>query len=304
MKSYIDLFINYIKNERRYSDNTIKSYQRDLSDLETFLSSSGEAEIKKLTYQDMRLFLAYLNEQKLKSTSIARKISSARSFFTYLLEQGEIETDPMQLIHYKVKKQRLPEFFYEEEMNQLLEISATIESKTQLRDQAIIELLYSSGLRVSEICNLKLSQYNKTVQLLRVIGKGNKERIVPMGDKAVQILDLYLKEWRPQYQNNLSQAAIFIHEKGMPLTPYHIRKILEKINQQSSINTKIYPHKIRHTFATHLLNHGADMRSVQEMLGHENLSTTQIYTHLSNNQKRQAYLDAHPRARRTTKGED
>lgn len=296
-------FINCLANERRYSEHTIKSYQRDLNDLALFFSTTGNAEINNIDYQDMRLYLAYLNEKQLSSNTIARKLSSARSFFNYLLEQKLIDQDPMQLIHFKSKKQKLPEFFYEEEMVKLLEVAETTDSPNQLRDHAMIELLYCSGLRVSELCNLKLSQYNKAVQMLRVIGKGNKERIVPIGDKAVIAIEVYLQDWRPHYQNELSQGHLFINDKGKALTSHQVRKALEHIHQLAGLNSTIYPHKIRHSFATHLLNNGADMRSVQEMLGHENLSTTQIYTHLSNNQKRQAYLNAHPRAKRLSKGE-
>lgn len=304
MRQYIENFLSYLLNERRYSENTIDSYQRDLNELYDFLNSSGSTEVQSVSYQDMRYYLAYLNEQQYSPASISRKLSSARSFFNYLVLEEVLESHPLDLIHYPAKQQRLPEFFYEEEITKLIESAYRMETPTRLRDVAIIELLYSSGLRVSELCELKVSQINMAVQLVRVIGKGNKERIVPLGDKALEAIKTYLNQWRNEHRVDPQVHQLLIDEKGKPLKPGQIRRILEKINQAAGLNATIYPHKLRHTFATHLLNNGADLRSVQEMLGHENLSTTQIYTHLSTDKMRQAYLNAHPRAKRRTKEND
>ncbi|MGY3814849.1 tyrosine recombinase XerC [Globicatella sulfidifaciens] len=301
MQTYIENFLAYLLNERRYSENTIISYQKDLNELYQFLDSSGSTEVSEVTYQDMRYYLAFLNEQQYRPATISRKLSSARSFFNYLVLEDVLESHPLDLIHYRAKEQRLPEFFYEEEINKLIETAYQMETDTRIRDAAIIELLYSSGLRVSELCDLKVSQVNVAVQLVRVIGKGNKERIVPLGDKALKAIKEYQATWRQEHHHDPSVHQLFINQKGQPLKPDHIRKILCEINQAAGLNAAIYPHKIRHTFATHLLNNGADLRSVQEMLGHENLRTTQIYTHLSTDKMRQAYLNAHPRARRKTK---
>lgn len=301
MQKFIENFLAYLLNERRYSENTIVSYQRDLNELYQFLESSGSTDVSDVTYQDMRYYLAFLNEQQYRPASISRKLSSARSFFNYLVLEEILDSHPLDLIHYQAKEQRLPEFFYEEEINKLIETAYQMETDTRLRDAAIIELLYSSGLRVSELCDLKVSQINVAVQLIRVIGKGNKERIVPLGDKALAVIKQYQSTWRKEHHVDASVHQLFINEKGQPLKPAQIRQILEQINTATGLNATIYPHKIRHTFATHLLNNGADLRSVQEMLGHENLSTTQIYTHLSSDKMRQAYLSAHPRAKRKTK---
>lgn len=298
MRIIIEQFLGYLTNERRYSDNTVTSYQRDLEDLLLFLETTGSVEIGKIDYQDMRLFLAYLTEKQLSSATIMRKLSSVRSFFKYAMREGYVSHQPLELIHYQNRKQRLPEFFYEEEMQQLLDSAYQLETPTILRDRAILELFYSSGLRLSELRQLTLKQINISVQLIRVVGKGNKERIVPLGDKAMKALKQYLQQWREQYVNGDTQGAVFITEKGKAKSTAQVRKVLEKLSQAAGLTVSMYPHKLRHTFATHLLNHGADMRSVQEMLGHENLSSTQIYTHLSTAQMRQAYLNAHPRAKR------
>ncbi|MBD3948422.1 tyrosine recombinase XerC [Tuanshanicoccus lijuaniae] len=301
MKQLMASFIDYLTNERRYSAHTITAYQKDLDDFYQFLEQTGDASIHLIDYQDMRLYLARMNELQLSSNSIARKLSSLRSFFKYAMREEAIEYNPLELIHYKSKKQRLPEFFYEEEMKQLLDTAYQLDNVTIIRDRAILELLYGSGLRVSELCELQLKQINQAIQMVRVIGKGNKERIVPMSDSANAAVKSYVKEWRSLYLTKDTNGHLFISEKGLPLKSYEVRNILESLKQAAGLTVSIYPHKLRHTFATHLLNNGADMRSVQEMLGHENLSSTQIYTHLSTQQMRETYLNAHPRAKRKTK---
>ncbi|MBR7927143.1 tyrosine recombinase XerC [Aerococcaceae bacterium zg-ZUI334] len=301
MEQLIESFIDYLTNERRYSDHTVTAYRKDLYDFYQFLEQTGDTSIHLIDYQDMRLYLARMNELQLSSNTIARKLSSLRSFFKYAMREDAIDYNPLELIHYKSKKQRLPEFFYEEEMTQLLDTAYQLDTDTIVRDRAILELLYGSGLRVSELCHLQLKQVNQSVQMIRVIGKGNKERIVPMSDSANAAIKLYVKEWRPRYLTQDNIGHLFITEKGQPLRSEQVRKILESLKQAAGLHVSMYPHKLRHTFATHLLNNGADMRSVQEMLGHENLSSTQIYTHLSTQQMRETYLNAHPRAKRKTK---
>lgn len=304
MKEIILNFLNYLETNRRYSLHTINSYQRDLEEMHEFFETSGNASLKEISYQDMRLYLAYLNEKGYSSNSISRKLSSIRSFHKYALEEGYIEDTPMQLIHYKSKTKRLPEHFYTEEVEQLFQTVYQSEDEDALVQQLMLELLYGAGIRVSELCDLKLKQVNFELQLIRVVGKGNKERIVPIGDKAVETMKAYLKHWRALYLNELTEHALLINQKGKAYSPNMVRSLLKKINLKAGLKTNIYPHKFRHTFATHLLNNGADMRSVQEMLGHENLSSTQIYTHLSNNEMRKAYINAHPRAKRQTKETD
>lgn len=291
-------FIQYLKVERRYSDHTLTAYQKDLEDLYHFLETSGNPDLSDIDYGTMRLYLAYLSEKQYASRSIARKISAARSFFQYCLYHQLIDKDPMTLIQYQVRQERLPEYFYPEEIQSLIQQVYKKQSKSPYRDIVVLELLYGSGLRVSELCNLQLGQIEFNVQILRVIGKGNKERIVPMSDPATLAIQHYLNEERSILLSGATSPYLLISNTGKQFYPGLVSKLLKDLNQASGLQTSIFPHKLRHTFATHLINNGADMRSVQEMLGHENLSTTQIYTHLSSSQMRQAYLKAHPRANR------
>lgn len=298
MQEEIDAFLQYLRIERRYSNHTITAYQKDLSDLLEFLQTTGQASIKSLDYGTMRLFLAHLNSQGLKARSIARKLSAARSFCHYALSEGFISTDPMALIHYQVKEDRLPEYFYPQEMQQLLDVAYQGQGPTKYRDAAILEVLYGSGLRVSELCGLNLAQPDLSLGIMRVLGKGSKERIVPISDPASSAIKAYLDLERHLLLSQDSGQTLFLSARGKPMYPAMVNQILKTLSQKAGLTTTIYPHKLRHTFATHLINNGADMRSVQEMLGHEKLSTTQIYTHLSSKQMRESYLNAHPRAKR------
>lgn len=306
MKEYIDKFIMYLKNERRYSEKTVIAYQKDLLEFYAFIQSSGEVDIKALTYQDLRLFVAHLNERQLARTTVARKLSSLRSFFKYGLEQGWVESNPMELVNYSVKKQRLPDFFYEDEMEQIFEAIRDSKSPMQAMDSAIVELLYATGMRVSELCDLELSQIDFNLSMARVIGKGEKERIVPIGDVAMKSLNHYIETLRPELVAKAKEAdrqLVFLSKSGKPFSSTLVRKELNAIVEEAGLKLSIHPHKLRHTFATHLLNNGADMRSVQELLGHQDLSSTQIYTHVTKDRLRSAYMDVFPRAKRITEEE-
>lgn len=308
MNENIATFINYLLNERRYSSLTIQAYQRDLTEFEAFLESSGGIVFEQIAYQDVRLYLAYLTEKQLSRTTIARKLSSLRSFFKYAIQQKWTESNPMALVQYQSKKQRLPDFFYESEINSIIEAAKKDDHPSAIRNVAILELLYATGMRVSECCQLNMSQIDFNIQMIRVIGKGNKERIVPVGDKAITAIVDYQKNLREQLIANIPNSPytdyLFLSDKGKPLTAAQVRTILNRIVEQQGLNLKIHPHKLRHTFATHLLNNGADMRSVQELLGHVDLSSTQIYTHVTKDKLRQTYLQVHPRAKRQSKTEE
>lgn len=303
MRAAIQSFLAYINNERRYSRHTLQAYQRDLEEFQVFIDQSGGGKLAELTYQDMRLFLAYLNERGLSSTTISRKLSSLRSFFAYCLRREWIDQDPMELITYKAKKERLPDFFYEEEISQLLEAARCDQAPHKERNLALLELLYGTGMRVSECVGLKLTQVDLDRQWLRVIGKGNKERLIPFGDPAALAVKSYLSQDRPRLVSSESGDFLFLSDKGKPLTRHQLRRILQALVDQHHLTVTVHPHKFRHSFATHLLDHGADLRSVQELLGHENLSSTQIYTHISNASLKKAYLNAFPRAKRQSKEE-
>lgn len=308
MLKQIEQFEHYLRNERYYSEHTVSGYMRDLMEFHTFLASSGETQLVNLTYQDMRLYLVYLNERQLASATIGRKLSTLRSFFKFALMQRWITTNPMDLLHTPNNKQRLPNFFYENEISQLIEAARRDETSDAPLLLSIIELLYATGMRISECCDLELSRIDLDIQMARVIGKGNKERIVPIGDVAINVLQQYLRVLRPDYVAKLAnpeeERYVFLTPKGKKITPQYVRYHLKKLIERSGLNLAIHPHKLRHSFATHLLNRGADMRSVQELLGHANLSSTQIYTHLTKDKLRQYYLNAHPRAKRTSIQED
>lgn len=304
MKEKIDLFVLYLRNERRYSELTIQAYQRDLKEFEDFLLKSGGLQFDQIGYQDVRLFVAFLTERQLSRTTIARKLSSLRSFFKYALQRNWTAVNPLELIQYKSKKQRLPEFFYENEINSILDAAEQDEHPSALRNIALLELLYATGMRVSECCELTLQQIDFTLQIIRVIGKGNKERIVPVGDQAMRAIRQYQMELREELLNKIPKSPysdyLFLSDKGKPLTAAQVRTILNRLVEKHGLNLSIHPHKLRHTFATHLLNNGADMRSVQELLGHVDLSSTQIYTHVTKDKLKETYLKVHPRAKRQT----
>ncbi|WP_273478573.1 tyrosine recombinase XerC [Ignavigranum ruoffiae] len=304
MDHYIHDFINYLRVERRYSERTVEAYQKDLSQFHDFLRGSGGGELQEIAYQDIRLYLAHLSEKGMQRTSIARHLSTLRSFFRYALSQDLIQDNPVDLIQFQVKKQHLPDFFYEDEMAALFASFDQVDYANKSRDLAILELFYATGMRVSELCQFQLNQLDFQVQLVRVIGKGNKERIVPVGDQAMARLQEYIDTLRPQllaHKPDPDNHTVFLSDKGLPIQAQQVRYILQSIVERSALHLQIHPHKLRHTFATHLLNHGADLRSVQELLGHEDLSSTQIYTHISKQELRKSYLAAHPRAQRQRK---
>ena len=227
----------------------------------------------------------------------------------FCVKQGYISDNPSELVEYQSKQQRLPEFFYPNEMSAIFKVAESSQHPLALRNLAILELLYASGMRVSELCDLTLDRVDTQIQMLRVIGKGNKERIIPIGDQAMAVLNHYLQTLRPQLLEQAASASdtnqqVFLSDKGQAISPDQVRKILQDIVDEGALHLEIHPHKLRHTFATHLLNNGADIRSVQELLGHSDLSSTQIYTHVTKDKLRQTYLAIHPRAKRHQRKED
>lgn len=302
MHQTIDLFIQYLINERRYSPETARAYDNDLKEFADFIEITGETSYDAITYQDIRYFIGHLSERNLSRRTIARKLSSLRAFYKYLTRMGWIESNPMNLVQFSVKENVLPDFFYEDELNQLLDAVAHSTSSQQPLQRAVLETLYATGMRVSELSNLALDQVEFDWGIIRVIGKGNKERIVPLGDIASEALQTYIHGMRQE--TNIQQLPnVFVSVTGKVLSPTTIRKLLDTIVEESGLNLSIHPHKLRHSLATHLLNNGADLRSVQELLGHEDLSSTQIYTHVTKDKLRQQYLNVFPRANRQTKEE-
>jgi len=289
-------YINYLEAERNASRYTVRNYTTDLLDFFQFLRDKGISSLKEVDRHVLRDYLSQLMEQGFVKASIARKLSAIRSFYRYLLREGMVPTSPIMTSSPKLDR-RLPSFLTIDEVGRLLE-APDLSTPQGQRDRALMELLYASGLRVSELVNLNLEQVNLDTNEIRVWGKGSKERIVLMGKPAAEALRTYLKQGRPKLFGTKIRMtnALFINRYGGRLIERRVQRILEKCANIVGIGKRVYPHMLRHTFATHLLDGGADLRVVQELLGHANLSSTQIYTHVTKSQARKVYLSAHPMA--------
>lgn len=296
MNVSLKLFLEYLQIEKNYSQYTIEHYQHDISNFLMFMSEQAIDHLNKVQYSDARLYLTVLYERKLARKTVARKISSLRSFYKFMVREKETDENPFALVNIPKAEKRLPEFFYEDEL-QLLFQSCEAETPLGQRNKALLELLYATGIRVSECCQIRLRDLDFYLSTVLVHGKGNKERYVPFGSFAEDSLERYINDGRQKLLNGKEvNDTLFLNHRGGPLTDRGIRKILNSIIDHSALNGKIHPHMLRHTFATHLLNNGADLRSVQELLGHAFLSSTQIYTHVTNEHLRKTYMSHHPRA--------
>ncbi|WP_242550270.1 tyrosine recombinase XerC [Candidatus Enterococcus murrayae] len=290
-------FMSYLITERGYSNKTKEAYQRDLDDFCDFLRDSGEPLLISVNHLDVRVYLAFLNDRKYSRNTISRKIASLRSFYQYLLKHEKIKENPFSYVHLKKKQARLPRFFYEKEIESLFDSVNGVKPLDQ-RNRALLEVLYGSGLRVSECANLKLSVIDFDNNVLLIHGKGNKDRYVPLGSYAADAILEFIRDGRKRLMNHFGKDHdyLFINHRGEKITSAGIEYVLNQIIKKSSLASDIHPHMLRHTFATHLLNNGADLRTVQELLGHANLSTTQIYTHVTKESLQKNYRSFHPRA--------
>lgn len=286
MKRYIEKFTSYLEIEKNASSYTILNYKVDLDEFSDFLK---DIPIEKVDYITLRKFLAHLKAKNLKSRTLARKISCLRTFFRFLCRESYLKSNPTTLLLTPKLDKRLPEFLTEDEMVKLLEAPSKDELFC-LRDRAILESLYSTGMRIGELVGLNIDDVDFIAGVVKVRGKGKKERLLPVGEKALTALRRYIENRKKKTDE------LFLNKNGTRLSDRGVRDILEKYIRQTSSKENISPHTLRHSFATHLLNNGADLRSVQELLGHVNLSTTQIYTHLSTERLKNIYDKAHPRA--------
>ena len=292
----VDRFIASLRTAQDLSQHTIRAYSRDLREFLSFLKGSGiYKSIEDIDNIDIRGFLASLYHRGLKKSSISRKLASIRAFFRYLHREGLVRKNPARLVSGPKVSRPLPRFLTVDEAFSLMD---TPEGRRviRLRDKAILELLYSSGLRVSEISSLNIDDLDIAEQLIRVRGKGRKERIVPMGSKAVEDIKHYLPE--RLILKNRDPQALFLNLRGQRLTERSIRRIVNKCGRKIALKDRLSPHVLRHTFATHLLHRGADLRSIQEFLGHSSLSTTQRYTHVDIVHLKDVYDRSHPGAKR------
>lgn len=296
-QTWKDKFLRYLIVERGYSEKTREAYEEDLTNFERFLTESGEDDLLKINHLDVRVYLSYLTDERYSRNSISRKIASLRSFYQYLLKEEVIKENPFSYVHLKKKNLKLPRFFYENEMQALFD-SVKGEKPLDLRNQALLEVLYGSGIRLSECSNLKLAEIDFDSEVMFIHGKGNKERYAPLGSFAQDALQEYFEKGRKVLMDKYhkSHDYVFVNHHGEPITPTGIEYVLNQVIKKSSLDSSIHPHMLRHTFATHLLNNGADMRTVQELLGHANLSTTQIYAHVTKESLQKNYRSFHPRA--------
>jgi len=289
MEKYIEKFIRYLDIEKNYSKHTILNYRLDLEDFRKFLS---EAPLEKVDYLVLRKYLAALKEKNLGNRTVNRRLSALRSFFRFLTREGYIKTNPILILSSPKLEKHLPSFMTEDEVTKLIESAFQKNEKDErgLRDRAILETFYSTGLRISELVGLSMDDVDFISGIVKVMGKGKKERIAPIGEVAIAAIRKYLDKRKKQ--NN----AIFLNKNGGRITTRGVRDIVEKYIRSAGIKQGVSPHTFRHSFATHLLNRGADLRTVQELLGHANLSTTQIYTHLTTEKLKSVYDKAHPHA--------
>jgi len=301
MRLHRDRFITYLSVEKNASDNTISSYSRDIDQFEEFLKSSGEClgadndlDVKLIDQEAIRSFLSFLSKNGLWKSSMARKLACIRSFFRFLMREGVLKTNSAALVSTPKFSRPLPRFLSVDEVFHLLETPDT-STPSGLRDRALLETLYATGLRVSELTSLNIKDVDLSLGVVRVFGKGGKERIALLGRKAVDALKSYL-ERREDLKGQGSPDAFFLSSRGKRMSRRTVARLLEKYVDKCGLVRKVNPHALRHTFATHLLDNGADLRGIQELLGHSRLSTTQRYTHVSMSRLQEVYDRAHPRS--------
>lgn len=294
-ESYIRGYENYLRIEKSLSKNTVDAYLRDIKKLNGFFNNEeSNKKISHIKYEDFQIYLSFLNKNNINTRSQSRVISSMRSFFKFLILEKIISQNPTDLLENPKTGKKLPEFLTIEEID--LMVNQIDRSKSDgERNLAILEVLYGCGLRVSELIQLKISEIYWKEGFIRIIGKGNKERLVPLGKTATKHLKIYLSEVRIHQRIDKEFIDhVFINKTGSKLSRIMIFKIIKKLTKQSGISKNVSPHTLRHSFATHLVEGGADLRAVQEMLGHESITTTEIYTHLDKNYLKQTILDHHP----------
>jgi len=283
-------FLNYLKVERNYSPHTINNYRRDLVFLAEFIKQ------KKVDRLAAREYLLQLEKKGYARRSIARKLSAARSFFRYLAREKKVEQNPFENLLTPKLPRKLPNFLYPEEIKALFDATEG-KSPAGLRDRAILEMIYGTGMRVTEIFRININDVDLDEDEVRVFGKGSKERIVLFGSHARTALKKYLDKSRPALLCGRKNSSFFIGRRGSRISPRHVERIIRFYARKAGIQKKVTPHTLRHSFATHLLAGGADLRVVQELLGHVSLSTTQVYTHITKERLKQVYDLAHPRAK-------
>ena len=294
MNNYINEFLEYILKQRNYSPNTYKNYNIDIIEFEEYLIEK-KTNFKDVDYKFIKGYLMKLYDRKLSRNTIARKLSSLRSFYKYLFNNDVIKTNPFKYVSSPKKERKLPKYLGVSEIEEIFNVP-DIKAPLGQRDKVILEVFYASGIRVGELVNIKISNIDFYKKEILILGKGNKERIVEFGDYALDAINNYMNNGRKEIlkKSNKSNDYLILNSRGDKITTRGIEKIIDNIVKKVSIKKHISPHMLRHSFATHLLNEGCDILTVKELLGHESLETTQVYTHVSNERLREVYLKCHP----------
>jgi integrase/recombinase XerC len=295
---YVTQFLDYLQHERNVSPHTLRGYSRDLCDFLEFVRAGDAFVPASVDALAIRGFLASLRERGASKATIARKLAALRSFYKFLMRRAIVEASPVAAVKTPKQEKRLPRFLDEGEVGKLLDAPGPDDAFPG-RDKALLETLYSTGLRVSELVGLDVEDVDLRSGMIRARGKGRKERLVPIGSVAIQAVGEYVAGERPRLLRPLGGEAVralFLNRDGTRLSARSVRRVLGRYTRRTGLPSRTSPHTLRHTFATHLLDHGADLRSVQELLGHESLATTQIYTHVTTERMRETYLESHPRA--------
>lgn len=296
MNKILDCYIDVLKFQKKYSGNTTDNYRKDIDNYFKYLNAN-KIKGKTITYQEIQDYLLFLYNNKYSKSTINRMLSSLKGFYKYMCEEKYIESNPFDTVSSLKKDKKLPNYLYTNEVEELLNVEENDNAINQ-RNGLIVELLYDTGLRVSELVNIKISDINFSSKTIKTLGKGKKARIVMFGEYGEEKLKKYINDGRRQLISNSTGDYLFLNSRGGVLTARSVRNILNLQTSKSRINSHVTPHTLRHTFATHLLNEGAELTTVKELLGHKNLSTTSIYTHLSKEHLRNVYLSSHPRSKK------
>ena len=288
-------FLDYLLNEKKYSAHTSKNYEIDILEFKSYLNKEM-VDYLSVDYDFIKGYLMELYNRKLSRNTVARKLSSLRSFYKYLFNNNLIKTNPFKYVSTPKKEKKLPKYLGIAEL-EIIFNTPDINTPLGQRNRLILEMLYATGIRVSELVNIKLSDIDFFRKEIKILGKGNKERIDPFGDYCLEAINMFLEDGRKKIleKHHVTCDYLIINERGKQITTRGVEKIISDTVKKAALKKHVSPHMLRHTFATHLLNEGCDIRSVQELLGHESLESTQIYTHVSNERLRAVYLNCHPR---------
>lgn len=298
MKQQIDAYLNHLAVERGFSGNTIMAYRNDLYSLHQYIESRGLTDWPRVAADHLSGFVLLLQEKGYSETTRARKTAAVRSFFAFLVADNVIQDSPAVELSSPKKGRSLPNALTEDEVERLLEAPMAVDTPESRRDKAMLELLYATGMRVTELVSLKVSDVNLNGSFVRCIGKGNKERLIPFHEQALDALAFYIEEGRDSFlDGNRKEQALFLNRRGDQLTRQGFWLIIKEYARKADITSQVTPHTLRHSFATHMLRGGASLRQVQEFLGHASISSTQIYTHLTDDHLREQFEEAHPRGR-------